>query len=259
MDLEPGDRLKFIGCEIIYREACKLVAASPFRVDVEFLPKGLHDLGTSGMLSRLQQAIDAVEAAAAPGRSGPAYKAVLLGYARCNNGVAGLRARSIPLVVPKAHDCITFFFGGRRAYREYFDAYPGTYFHTTGWLERNDPRVSGEQGVMDQLGLNVSYEDLVAKYGQDNADYVREVLGDAWRNYSRLCYIEMGAADERAFIERSRAEAEDRGWQFERRQGDWSLLEKLFAGRWDDDFVIVPPGSAIVPRNDEEVLGTESF
>ncbi len=35
-------RLKFIGCEIIYREACWLAATSPELVDVEFLRKGLH-------------------------------------------------------------------------------------------------------------------------------------------------------------------------------------------------------------------------
>jgi hypothetical protein len=253
MDLKPGDRLKFIGCEIIFREACKLASASPFRVDVEFLPKGLHDLATGGMIERLQQAVDALEP---PAGQAAAHKAILLGYARCNNGVVGLRARSVPLVIPKAHDCITFYFGSRKAYKEYFDAYPGTYFHTTGWLERNDPRVPGQQGVMDQLGLSDTYEQLVAKYGKDNADYIRETLGDTRRNYSRLCYIEMGVADERDFIQRSRTEAADRGWQFERRKGDWSLLEKLFAGRWDDDFVIVPPGAAITPRNDDEVLGS---
>ena len=58
----PGKRkLKFIGCEIIYREACWLAATSPALVDVEFLRKGLHDLETPDMLARVQGAIDEVD------------------------------------------------------------------------------------------------------------------------------------------------------------------------------------------------------
>ena len=144
---EQPRRLKFIGCEIIYREACRLAALSPHLVDVQFLRKGLHDLEKKDMLARLQEAVDAASA-------DPAYRAVLLGYARCNDGVAGLRARRIPLVIPKAHDCITFFFGHRDRYKEYFDAHPGSYFHTTGWLERNDSTVPDQRGVMAKLGRN---------------------------------------------------------------------------------------------------------
>ncbi|NQU76153.1 MAG: DUF1638 domain-containing protein [Planctomycetes bacterium] len=248
MELGNGDKLKFIGCEIAYREACRLAATSPFRVDVQFLRKGLHDLPTGEMRSRLQQAVDSAAAEAD-------YKAILLGYARCNDGVVGLKAPSVPLVIPKAHDCITFFFGSRHAYQQYFYANPGTYFHTTGWLERNDSTVPGAQGVMAQLGLGDTYEQMVAKYGRDNAEFIRQTLGDGLQNYSKICYIEMDATDERPFLNASRLWAEQRGWQFERLKGDWSLLERLFAGQWDKDFLLVGPGLYVASRNDDEVLG----
>ena len=55
---EPASkRLKFIGCEIIYREACLLAARSPHCVDLQFLRKGLHGLDTPDMLARLQAAV----------------------------------------------------------------------------------------------------------------------------------------------------------------------------------------------------------
>ncbi len=47
-------KFKFIGCEIIYREACPLAAQSPDVIDVQFVRKGLHDLKTADMLSQLQ-------------------------------------------------------------------------------------------------------------------------------------------------------------------------------------------------------------
>ena len=122
-------RLKLIGCEVMYRELCAAVSRSPNQVDLEFLPKGLHDIGSAGMVERLQAALEGVD--------GSQYEAVLLGYGLCGNGLAGLTARSIPFIVPRAHDCITLFFGSRAAYREHFDAHPGTYYMTTGWRERN--------------------------------------------------------------------------------------------------------------------------
>ena len=244
----PGARLKLIACEILYREACKLAAESPFQIDVVFNRKGLHDLETADMLSRLQAAVDAADAERR-------YEAILLGYARCNDGVAGLTARSIPLVIPKAHDCITLFFGGRSAYQGYFDAHPGTYFHTTGWRERNCADVDGTPGVMARLGLDLTDDQLVARYGQENAEMIRQTLGDGLRHYDRICYLRMGVTDERAFIESSRQEAADRGWSFDLRLGDWTLLRKLFNGPWDADFVIVPPGGRLAPRNDRDILG----
>ncbi len=48
-------RLKLIACEILYREFCWAVARSLHRVDVEFLPKGLHDIGQAGMHARLKR------------------------------------------------------------------------------------------------------------------------------------------------------------------------------------------------------------
>ncbi len=72
-------KFKFIGCEILYREACALAAAGPHRVDVDFLLKGLHDLPREDMLRKIQAAVDAVTPEAG-------YEAVLLGYARCNDG-----------------------------------------------------------------------------------------------------------------------------------------------------------------------------
>ena len=51
-------RLKLVSCEVLHREMCAVIARSPNEVDVEFMPKGLHDLGCSSMRKRIQEAID---------------------------------------------------------------------------------------------------------------------------------------------------------------------------------------------------------
>jgi hypothetical protein len=253
----PVRKFKFIGCEIIYREACFLAATGPNRVDVEFLLKGLHDLPRQDMLAKLQATVDAASADAG-------YEAILLGYARCNDGLVGLTARGIPLVIPRAHDCITFLFGSRASYNEYFNEHPGTYFLSTGWSERNlfgesgySTPAYGQRGVMANLGLAEPYEAMVEKYGKENADFIVESMGGWLKNYSRALYLEMGVCDEAAFMEKAKADAQSRGWEFLTRKGDWSLLKKLFNLQWHDDFQIVPPGSHLVARNDESVLGAE--
>ena len=54
-------RLKLISCEIFYREMCYAVSQSPNLIEIEFLPKGLHDIGSAGMLQRVQEVLDKVD------------------------------------------------------------------------------------------------------------------------------------------------------------------------------------------------------
>ena len=252
-------RLKFIGCEVIYREACYLTALSPHRIDVEFLRKGLHDLETPDMLGKIQATVDAADAEGD-------YDAILLGYGRCNDGVVGLTARQAPLVIPRVHDCIALFFGSREAYQAYFDTHPGTYYKTTGWVEREDAwegeegyakPAYGQPGVMANLGLTQSHEELVEKYGEENAAFIAESTGGWLEQYSRYLYLKMGVWPEEDYIEQIRQDSAERGWEFELREGSLAMLEKLMFGQWDDDFLVVPPGGRIIARNDATALAWE--
>jgi hypothetical protein len=241
--------LRVLCCEVFFREVCLLAAGSPHTIDLEFLPKGLHDLGVERMVPRLQEAID--------GGPDRAYDAVVLVYGLCNNGIVGLKAPgAAKLVVPRAHDCITLFLGDRQRYHEYFNAHPGTYYRTTGWIEHADSTGAGEETVSQKLGLAFQYDDLVAKYGEDNAQYIMEAMGDQTEHYDRLTFIRMGLDGEAPFREQARREAERKGWAFDEQEGSLDLLRRLIHGEWDEaDFLVLDPGQTIKPTHDDRVIG----
>jgi len=244
-------RIKLIACEILYRECCAAVARSPNRVDVQFLPKGLHDIGQQGMRTRLAEAVQAVDESQ--------YDAIALGYGLCSHGIMGLHARRIPLVVARAHDCITLLLGSKERYQQYFETHPGVYYKSSGWIERGEGLVQlGPGSQAERLGSNLSYEKLVARYGEDNARYLAEQLGNLTRNYTGLTYIEMGIEPDGRFELQTRREAAQRGWKFEKLHGDMALIQALVDGPWDNDrFLVVTPGQRIVPSYDEQIVRAE--
>lgn len=236
-------RLKLISCEVIFREMCDAVARAPHQVDVEFLPKGLHDLGATAMRALLQSAVDEAD---------PHYDAILLGYGLCGNGLSGLRAITIPLVIPRAHDCIALLFGSRHRYREYFEQNPGVYFRSTGWLERGQ---SMAQLAQRRTGIGSTLDELTAKYGEENGRYLYEELYRYETAYRQLTYIETGLEPDDSFERRARDEAERKGWAFSKVRGDSNLFQRLVGGEWNaEDFLVVEPGFEIAARYDDGVI-----
>ena len=247
--LEAGEapqRYRLIACDVLIRELSACSARCPRIVDGNFQPKGLHDLGSEPMAARLQEAIDQTE----PHR----YDAILLGYGLCSNGILGLRA-PVPMVVPRAHDCISLLLGSRKAYQAYFEQHPGTYFLSPGWIERATESAKDALSIPSQLGMTRTYQELAQQYGEDNARFLMETLGGWMKHYQRLAYIDTRTGDFQGYKAWARQRASERGWEYEELIGSTDLLLRLVSGEWDEaDFLVVPPGETIAASHDDQII-----
>ncbi|MEM2990823.1 MAG: DUF1638 domain-containing protein [Halobacteria archaeon] len=248
MDVSSHDgqrmRLKVIACEVLFREICLCSAHSRNVISLEFLQRGLHD-NPDVLRSEVQKKIDETDE--------KTYSGILLGYALCSNGIAGVGARGIPLIVPRAHDCITLFLGSKERYIEYFKQNPGTYYYTSGWLERAGSNI--ERKVHDGLGLGKKYEEYVKKYGEDNARYLIQFENSWIENYSQVAFIDFEFVKFLKLDAHAKEIARQRNWEYSEIPGDIRLIKKLIDGEWDEDeFITVEPGHEIVASYDDRVL-----
>lgn len=246
-------RYAFIGCEVMFREFCQAAAHSQAIVDVVMLPQGLHCV-PSDLRARLQQEVDRLDGGSETVfyedrkvEITSKYDAILLGYALCSNGVVGVTARNIPLVIPRGHDCITLLLGSKERYREYFDSHRGIYWYSSGWIERTlqPGRERWES----------TYKHYVETYGEDNADYLMEMEQNWFKEYNWATYINWDLPTSERDRQYTRDCAEFLNWQYDELQGDPQLMYDFLDGQWDDDrFLTIPPGSCIEPSNDSMIL-----
>ena len=247
---------KVIACEIAFRELCYAAARTPNLIDVEFLTQGYHDTPAIGR-AEIQKRIDAAPA----GR----YDAILLGYGLCSTILTGLTTAHTRLVIPRAHDCITFFLGSKERYQECFNPKPGTYYYTSGWLECAKRR--GQKGPVwggaslpagANANFRAAYDEWVKKYGEDEAKYLMEEMNRWTDSYTHGSLIDFDFVKHLKLREQVQEICAERGWDYDELQGDMRLFNRLLDGEWPEaDFLVVPPGAKVIATNDDKIIGVE--
>jgi hypothetical protein len=239
-------RFKVIACEATAPQTEMAARECGNEIDIMVLDVGLHAMGQEKMPLELQKAIDQID----PRR----YDAILLAYGLCNNGICGLRA-VIPIVVPRAHDCIALFMGSKEKYRQYFDTHPGTMFVSAGTL---NPKANEE--LFSGIDLREKMRrDFLEKYDEEDVACLMETLGNPLKNYRRIAFINDGVGDIEKNRNIARRIAEDAEWEFEEFQGGVDLFRRLLSGDWDEDsFLAIRPGDTIRPSYTETIVRSEA-
>jgi hypothetical protein len=203
----------------------------------------LHDRNADALRQSLQTSIDATRNC----------DAIAIGYGLCNRGVVGLYARDIPLVLPRALDCIGLLLGSNTRYINSLEDEPGTYFQSAGWLAAG----SEEGQVQFTFGpnSNVSFDLLAARYGTDAATYLMQELEGFTKHYKRLTYIVTDIAESTEREHEARQIAARRGLEYHRLEGDTGRLRRLLDGIWcETEFLIVRPGHSVVLGDDNRLM-----
>jgi hypothetical protein len=191
-----------------------------------YMDYGLHRV-PARMTGTLQEQLDAIEE--------PSL--VVLGYGLCGNGLKGLKAGKHTLLVPRVDDCIALLLGSYRTYMREFQATPGTYYLSKGWLE------SGSHPLKE-------YEEYLPKYGPKEAMWL---MDQQYQHYERLVLVAHDAADLETYRPQAQEIArfcERWGMRYEEVLGSDEYVRRLVEvaaalDQADGNFLVIPPGGEI--------------
>ncbi|MCC6416284.1 MAG: DUF1638 domain-containing protein [Opitutaceae bacterium] len=231
-----------VSCAVLEPEVRAFTKDLSQVVDLVFLPTGLHE--TPAILRReLQQAITRAEAM-------PGVEAIVLVYGLCGGGVESLRHQRCPLIITRAHDCVTLFLGDKDKYADYQKEHPANYWYNPGWI-----RAHSSPGPGREAHLRREYAE---KYDEEEIDFLIGTDKAALAHYDRATYVGLGLGEAEKEADYTKACAACMGWGFNRIPGDPALLRALLAGDWDERrFLIVPPRHVIRLTGDESIMRAE--
>ena len=216
-----------LACDVFQEELTAFAGKHPPWHRIEYLEMGLHDQ-PDHLRAEVQAAITRLE-------DDPEVEVILLAYGLCGNGLLGIRAVRCPLILPRAHDCISILLGGMEPHSALLKENPGTYFYSPGWVRGK--RVPGPDR---EAHLRKVYD---ARYpdDEDMVDDLVEADAYAFAHHNCAAYVDLTA--------NTKAEnyckdcAKHLGWQFKRLKGDPSMLRNLLKGDWSPDrYLTIPPG-----------------
>ncbi len=228
-----------LACDVFKEELTEFGGETPPWHRIEYLEMGLHDQ-PNNLRTEVQAAIARLEA-------DPNVEVILLAYGLCGNGLLGIRAERCPLILPRAHDCVSILLGGMEPHSALLKENPGTYFYSPGWVRGK--RVPGPDR---EAHLRKVYD---ARYpdDEDMVDDLVEADAYGFAHHNCAAYVDL--------TENAEAEsyckdcAKHLGWQFKRLKGDSSMLLNLIKGNWPADrYLTIPPGHEVALEGQSNLI-----
>ena len=237
--MNSSPRIGLIACRVFEDEIALHGGAAPQILETRYLEVGLHD-HPDNLRKAVQAEIDAFDAR-------DDIDAVVLAYALCGRGTAGLRAGRHRLVIPRGHDCMTVFMGAKEKFACQQAACPDSYYYTPGWMKAN--RCPGP-GRLESLRA-----EFAEKFEPDDVEFLLESEKANWAQHGRAVYLDLGTPGADGKAAEAECAAKALGWKFERIPGDPTLLKDLLSGCWDAErFQIIEPGEILEHSPDEKIF-----
>ncbi len=231
-------KIYVIACAVLARDIKEVAHELGLALETKFLEAGLHE-NPHKLNTQVQEAVDRID-------SNEDADRIIIGYGVCGKGTVGLTARTVPLVLPKVHDCISLFLGGDAVYQKQFKQYPGTYYLSAGWCEEKAVPVSQRRGQAWFGGRQLVYEDVKRSHGRTAADQTFAFLNSWQKNYQRAAFIETRSGQAAKYEQMAKEMADEYGWRFERIKGDQGQIRRMLTiTESTPGILVVPPGHTI--------------
>ncbi|MCL2046523.1 MAG: DUF1638 domain-containing protein [Oscillospiraceae bacterium] len=175
------------------------------------------------------------------------YDALILGFGLCGNAAVGLSC-SIPMIIPRVHDCCTVHMGSKERFLEVFGNSFSARWCSTGYYERGRLNAIGFSDL-EQLSNHKTTEEYRAyleTYDEETADYIWETLHPKMDEIESV-YIEIDGFEYSNTKELYKADMEGADVKLKTVKGDITMLRDLINGNWNNErFLTVPPNKKIV-------------
>jgi len=237
--MTKSSKVAVIACEVLEPEVRHFLAGSQHVAELVIMPLGLHE-NPPILQQELQVAIDRAEANAA-------VETIVLVFGLCGRGVENLRHARCPLVIARAHDCVTLFLGDKERYAQHQQDKPGTYWFIPGWIRgKRSPGPEREAYLREQYAKD---------YDEEDVDYLLDVDRATLAHHEEAAYVGLGLGDAAGEVDYTKTCAACQGWGFREVPGDPALLKALLEGDWDPErFLIVPPNHVIELTGDDDII-----
>ncbi len=215
-----------IACEALRPELDLLNEGFEPRVKILYLKQGLHDFPDQ-LREEVQSLIDQIEDEYSP-------ETILMAYGFCGRGLYGLKAKKAILVIPKVHDCIPLLLGDGPDKDIRAEEYSKTYWLSAGWLKYSQ--------VEHITKREERYQEYVALYGKDSADYLLEVELSWRNNYEEVTLIYWDELYDEQLLKDADYVAKDMQLPYKKRRGtSWYLKELMEGGQDMKKFFHIAP------------------
>ncbi len=212
-----------IACSMLENEIKYAYDKCNCNYPIIWIDRGLHNYPEK-LRVKLQETIDSLQD----------QDQILLCFGLCGNGTAGLKSNHAQMVIPKFDDCLNMLLcDGTRTCRGLVEA--GTMYLTDGWTQ-------DEEGILQQ------YDKLLEDYDEEMRDAVMEMM---YAHYDSVTLIDTGCYPMDNAREYAEKTCELMDFQLKETKGYTIMLEKLFSGDWDENFIICAPGNNIADEHFE--------
>lgn len=204
-----------LACTILKDEIEAAMKESEIKIPLLYIPSELH-LFPDKLREYLQRTLDNLYN----------IDIVMLPMGRCGNGTLGLHSDRATIVLPKCEDCINLLLS-QEDLRVERPSY--SYFLTDGWLREKN-------------AINNEYDRTVEKHGPEKAAYVMKLL---YENYKYFTFVDTGTYSLKEAKQKVQPLADLVQVDITYHPGPCGVLKKMMRLEFDDNFIVVPPGTVI--------------